>query len=86
VSIGESFGIVMTEDKDLYTWGQNYNGQLGSGDLIDKPTPQIMQQITSEGRMLKQVSCGANFALCIGISTGLTVMDEQRIALEERIN
>lgn len=39
VSIGESFGIVMTEDKDLYTWGQNYNGQLGSGDLIDKPTP-----------------------------------------------
>jgi hypothetical protein len=45
-----------------------------------------MQQIISEGRMLKQVSCGANFALCIGISTGLTVMDEQRIALEERIN
>ena len=45
-----------------------------------------MQKIVSEGRMLKQVACGANFALCIGISTGLTVMDEQRIALEERIN
>jgi alpha-tubulin suppressor-like RCC1 family protein len=53
VSIGESFGIVLTEDKILYTWGQNYNGQLGSGDLVDKPTPQLMQQITSEGRMLK---------------------------------
>jgi alpha-tubulin suppressor-like RCC1 family protein len=41
-SIGESFGIVLTEDRQMYTWGQNYNGQLGSGDLIDKPTPQEM--------------------------------------------
>ena len=26
VSIGESFGIAMTDERNLYTWGQNYNG------------------------------------------------------------
>jgi len=44
-----------------------------------------MQQITSEGRMIRQVSAGMNSVLCIGMSTGLTIMDEQRIALEEKI-
>lgn len=36
--------------------------------------------------MIKQVSAGKNSVLCIGISTGLTVMDEQRQALEKRIS
>lgn len=35
--------------------------------------------------MLSQVACGSNFSLCLGISTGLTVMDEQRMALEDKI-
>jgi alpha-tubulin suppressor-like RCC1 family protein len=26
VDIGESFGAVLTEDRKMYTWGQNYNG------------------------------------------------------------
>lgn len=36
--------------------------------------------------MIRQVAAGKNSVLCIGISTGLTVMDEQRMALEKRIN
>ena len=39
VAIGDKFGLVMTEERDLYTWGINNNGQLGSGDFIEKPTP-----------------------------------------------
>ena len=35
--------------------------------------------------MIRQVSAGMNSVLCIGMSTGLTIMDEQRIALEEKI-
>ena len=39
VEIGESFGIALTEERRIYTWGINENGQLGSGDFEDKPTP-----------------------------------------------
>ena len=53
VSIGDSFGIVLTEDRKLYTWGINSSGQLGTGDFEDRPTPLLMQQITSEGRMIR---------------------------------
>ena len=52
VDIGESFGVVLTEDRQLYSWGINQDGQLGSGDFYDRPTPQLMQKITSEGRII----------------------------------
>ena len=77
--------MVLTEDRDIYTWGINEDGQLGSGDFCDRPTPQLMQKVTSEGRMIDRVACGYNFALCLGKTTGLTVMDEQRMVLEEKI-
>ena len=35
--------------------------------------------------MIDQVVAGSNFILCSGISTGLSVMDEQRMALEDKI-
>ena len=43
VSIGDTFGIVLTEDRKLYTWGTNTSGQLGTGTFEDRPTPQKMQ-------------------------------------------
>ena len=52
VAVGDTFGVVLTEDRNLYTWGINTNGQLGSGDYEDRPTPQPMQNISSEGRMI----------------------------------
>lgn len=42
VDVGDKFGIVMTEERQLYTWGSNSNGQLGSGDFTERPTPQLM--------------------------------------------
>jgi len=44
-----------------------------------------MQKVTSEGRMIDKIACGNNFSLCLGKTTGLTVMDEQRMVLEEKI-
>jgi hypothetical protein len=44
-----------------------------------------MQKITSDGRMIDKIACGSNFTMCSGISTGLTVLDEQRQALEDKI-
>lgn len=41
VSLGFEHSIAVTQDGEVYTWGANYSGQLGHGDLIDrlKPTP-----------------------------------------------
>ena len=39
VEIGDCFGIVLTEDRNLFTWGSNQEGQLGSGDFQNRPTP-----------------------------------------------
>lgn len=39
ISIGNKFGVVLTEDRQIYSWGENNCGQLGSGDFIDRPTP-----------------------------------------------
>lgn len=58
VCIGHNFGIVLSEENNIYTWGVNEKGQLGSGDFEDKPTPQQMQKITSTGRMIDRVACG----------------------------
>lgn len=44
-----------------------------------------MPVITSEGRMILKIAAGFSHALCIGGTTGLSVMDEQRMALEAKI-
>jgi len=36
--------------------------------------------------MINFISCGANFSLATGIYTGITVMEEQRKALEDKIS
>jgi hypothetical protein len=35
--------------------------------------------------MVDTIACGLNFALCLGKTTGLTIMDEQRMVLEAKI-
>ena len=39
VSCGDSIGMLLTEDGDLYTWGSNYYGSLGQGDYDDRMIP-----------------------------------------------
>lgn len=51
--------MVLTEDRQLYTWGENHKGQLGMSDFVDRPGPQLMPKITSDGRLIAQISAGA---------------------------
>ena len=55
-------------------------------DFVDRPGPQLMPKITSDGRLIAQISAGAKHVLCIGRSTGLSLQDEHRIELEARID
>jgi alpha-tubulin suppressor-like RCC1 family protein len=86
VAIGSNFGMVLTEDRRLYTWGANQCGQLGTGDFADQPGPTLMPVIASDGRALLKIAAGFSHALCVGGTTGLSIMDEQRMALEAKIS
>lgn len=38
-SIGDGFGLALTREGNVYSWGENQLGQLGSGDNQTKATP-----------------------------------------------
>lgn len=66
VSIGDKFGVALTIDHQIYSWGENAQGQLGTGDFESLSTPRQMQRLTSDGRVVQQVACGSSFVLCLG--------------------
>ena len=41
LTIGEDFGHSIDEYGNLYGWGQNLNGEIGTGDTV--PRPKICQ-------------------------------------------
>lgn len=41
LTIGEDFGHTIDEYGNLYGWGKNLNGEIGTGDYI--PRPKICQ-------------------------------------------
>ena len=71
VSLGSYHSSAIVNDgttDHLYTWGLNYDGQLGLGDNQDKNTPQEVTTgdfALSEGETIKQVSLGDNHSSAI---------------------
>ena len=66
VSIGNMFGVAITDDRRIYSWGENSQGQLGIGSFQNLGTPKEMEKIFSEGRQISQVACGSNFVISLG--------------------
>ena len=64
VSIGDGFGMALTQQGNVYSWGENHLGQLGSGDNITKATPQIMQHLDT--KRVTSLACGSNFVIALG--------------------
>lgn len=65
VSIGLAFGVALTSDQKLYTWGQNAHGQLGKGDFQSSNSAKPLKKLTSDGKAISKLACGSNFALCL---------------------
>lgn len=66
VSIGNAFGIALTECQKIYSWGDNAQGQLGKGDFKSTGSPKLLQKLASEGKLITKIACGNNFVLCLG--------------------
>jgi alpha-tubulin suppressor-like RCC1 family protein len=62
VSTGESFTSATKRDGTLWTWGYNFNGQLGINNTTDRPTPVTT---FAGGINWNQVNCGSTFISAI---------------------
>lgn len=60
ISCTDDFALLVTKKGALYAWGKNENGQLGTGDTEDKPTPVCLV----ESGVQKAVA-GHDFALLL---------------------
>jgi len=59
VAAGDAHVIAVTEDGDLYAWGNGGNGRLGIGSTTDKSTPTFVKN------GYKDVTCGYGHSIAI---------------------
>ena len=58
-----SFG--MTENREVFSWGFNYYGQLGLGHFKDQNKPQLL--LCSNDSEWKELFCGGNHTIGISV-------------------
>ncbi|XP_059661527.1 ultraviolet-B receptor UVR8 isoform X2 [Cornus florida] len=64
VSAGLSFTVFLTRQGHVYTCGTNTHGQLGHGDILDRPTPKIVELLESVGSVV-HVAAGPTYTLAV---------------------
>ncbi|XP_043929108.1 RCC1 and BTB domain-containing protein 2 isoform X2 [Protopterus annectens] len=57
VASGAHHSMVLTSDGEVYAWGYNNSGQVGSGSTANQPTPR---KVTSsiQNKMVVNIACG----------------------------
>lgn len=63
VSAGELHSAAVTDDGELYVWGDGFCGQLGLADKRPQLTPQLVEKGGLEDEIVLSVSCGARHTL-----------------------
>ncbi|KAI4884475.1 hypothetical protein NFI96_014103 [Prochilodus magdalenae] len=67
VVCGDHHCMALTHDGQLFTWGQNSNGQLGLGkDGLNFPSPQPLKSLC--GVPLAQISAGGDHSFALSLS------------------
>ena len=49
------------DDGFVYSWGDNWNGQLGHGDIKTRTIPTLINGLSK----IKNISCGGLFTMAI---------------------
>eukprot|EP00939_MAST-03C_sp_MAST-3C-sp1_P002284 g2284.t1 len=70
ISCGQSYTAVVTHKRDVYTWGQNADGQLATGDLRPRFVPSRVSAFGGEERSkrISAVSCGSHHCAALALS------------------
>lgn len=64
LDIGFGFGVCLDYDGNVYSWGNNKNGELGLGDYENKE--KFNNIVSLNGRRIKGIHCGANYVMVLG--------------------
>jgi alpha-tubulin suppressor-like RCC1 family protein len=62
LALGLDHTCLVTGKGDLYSWGNNHQGQLGHTDHIMHWTPRLLEKYTE---YFSEVSCGYGFTAAI---------------------
>mmetsp|Transcript_8694 Transcript_8694/g.8704 ORF Transcript_8694/g.8704 Transcript_8694/m.8704 type:complete len:417 (+) Transcript_8694:19-1269(+) len=63
IGCGGHFTAVVTEDGEVYTWGQGRDYALGHGDRTPLKLPRKVQGL--EGKKIVKLACGRNFCIVL---------------------
>ncbi|KAI6208318.1 Protein kinase domain-containing protein [Aphelenchoides besseyi] len=61
LAISQSHYVILTSDAQVYTWGENKNGQLGHGDRKSRISPTMVDAL--QGRNVQRVAVGESFTV-----------------------
>ncbi|XP_062601424.1 uncharacterized protein LOC134263131 isoform X2 [Saccostrea cucullata] len=60
-AVGEDHVIVVTTEKQVYSWGSGVKGQLGHGNTESKVKPELVQSLN--GKSISRACCGDGFSI-----------------------
>ncbi|KAM3570285.1 hypothetical protein VYU27_007655 [Nannochloropsis oceanica] len=66
IACGSGHTVVLTEDKDVWSWGRGDDGRLGHADNHWKYVPHLVTALS--GKSIKQVTCGSYHTAAISDS------------------
>lgn len=73
VSVGEEYSLGLTSAGDVYSWGDNSNGQLGNGSVVSTSVPTRVSGINGAGYLSGAVSISA------GNVHGLAMLNDGKV-------
>ncbi|XP_070265202.1 E3 ISG15--protein ligase HERC5-like isoform X1 [Myotis yumanensis] len=67
ITCGDYHSLALSKGGELFAWGQNLDGQLGLGRILDStPTPQLVEHLS--GVPLAQISAGKAHSMALSMS------------------
>ena len=60
ISVGLNFSMCVSENNELYSFGDNIYGNLGLGDVVSRNFPQKIESLAN----VDYVECGSNHTIC----------------------
>jgi alpha-tubulin suppressor-like RCC1 family protein len=67
VDAGHSHSMAMTSAGEVYAWGRNQYGQLGTGDFVGQALPVLIEALPR----CKSIACGGGFSAAVGVDGSL---------------
>ena len=64
VSVGGTFSGAIDEDENVYVWGANVKGELGTSDYEPRTRPFLVPVL--KGNSMRQLAIGGGFAVALG--------------------